>query len=146
MLIVGPLDPTVDVMVALASGAFGYLPTSSAPAAVGDAVIAMLAEKLVLPHAVSSPLVQHLRSGGRGILVRRFNGHEVALTNREWEVLVLLRQARSTAEIARHLVVSPGTVRTHVSALVQFGVATETAWLSHPTASLAPQRRCRTAR
>ena len=45
VLIVGPLDPTVDVMVALASGAFGYLPTSSAPAAVGDAVIAMLAEK-----------------------------------------------------------------------------------------------------
>ena len=123
VLIVGPLDPNVDVMVALASGAFGYLPTSSSPAAVGDAVIAMLAGEAVLPHAVSAPLVQHLRSGGRGILVRRFNGHEVALTNREWEVLVLLRQARSTAEIARHLVVSPGTVRTHVSALVhKFGV------------------------
>jgi DNA-binding NarL/FixJ family response regulator len=123
VLIVGPLQPNMDVLVALASGAFGYLPSGSTPSAIADAVKALLAGEAVLPHAISGPLVQHLRSGGRGIVVRRWNGHDIALTNREWEVLVLLRQARSTSEIARRLVVSNGTVRTHVFALVhKFGV------------------------
>ena len=123
VLVVGPMEPNLDVMIALASGAFGYLPSGSTPAAIADAVDTMLAGEAVLPHAVSSPLVRHLRWGGRGFVVRALDGHDVELTNREWGVLVLLRQGRSTAEIARHLVVSTGTVRTHVAALVhKFGV------------------------
>ena len=123
VLVIGPLEPNLDVLVALASGAFGYLPSESTPAAIADAVEAMLAGEAVLPHAVSSPLVQHLRWGGRGFMVTAFDGRDVDLTNREWGVLVRLRQGRSTAEIARHLVVSTGTVRTHVAALVhKFGV------------------------
>ena len=123
VLVVGPMEPNLDVMIALASGAFGYLPSGSTPAAIADAVDTMLAGEAVLPHAVSSPLVRHLRWGGRGFVVSALDGHDVELTNREWGVLVLLRQGRSTAEIARHLVVSAGTVRTHVAALVhKFGV------------------------
>ncbi len=123
VLVVGPMEPNLDVMIALASGAFGYLPSGSTPAAIADAVDTMLAGEAVLPHAVSSPLVRHLRWGGRGFVVRVLDGRDVELTNREWGVLVLLRQGRSTAEIARHLVVSNGTVRTHVAALVhKFGV------------------------
>jgi DNA-binding NarL/FixJ family response regulator len=41
------------------------------------------------------------------------------LTNREWEVLVLLGQGRTTREIATRLVVSAGTVRSHVAALLR---------------------------
>jgi DNA-binding NarL/FixJ family response regulator len=63
VLIVGPLDPNVDVLIALRRGAFGYLPLGSTPAAIADAVEAMLAGEAVLPHAVSSPLVQHPRMG-----------------------------------------------------------------------------------
>ena len=118
VLVIGPLEPILDVLVAMASGAFGYLPTLSAPAAVADAVDALLAGDAVLPRAMSFPLVQHLRWGGRGIIVTSLDGRPVELTNREWEVLVLLRQARSTAEIAARLVVSRGTIRTHVAALV----------------------------
>ncbi len=118
VLVLGPLDPAREVLIALASGAFGYLPSASTPAVVADAVDALLAGDAVLPRAVSYPLVQHLRSGGRGILVTGLDGREAELTNREWEVLVLLRQGRGTADIARHLVVSKGTVRSHVSALV----------------------------
>ena len=123
VLVVGPMEPNLDVMIALASGAFGYLPSGSTPAAIAHAVDTMLAGEAVLPHAVSSPLVRHLRWGGRGFVVRAHDGRNVELTNREWGVLVLLRQGRGTAEIARHLVVSNGTVRTHVAALVhKFGV------------------------
>ena len=55
VLVIGPLKPDLDVLVALASGAFGYLPSESTPAAIADAVEAMLAGEAVLPHAVSSP-------------------------------------------------------------------------------------------
>ena len=92
---IGPLEPILDVLVAMASGAFGYLPTLSAPAAVADAVDALLAGDAVLPRAMSFPLVQHLRWGGRGIIVTSLDGRPVELTNREWEVLVLLRQAEA---------------------------------------------------
>jgi DNA-binding NarL/FixJ family response regulator len=41
------------------------------------------------------------------------------LTSREWQVLELLRQDLSTAQIARRLVLSPVTVRTHVNAILR---------------------------
>jgi DNA-binding NarL/FixJ family response regulator len=46
------------------------------------------------------------------------DGRDFEPTHREWEVLMQLGQGRSTAEIAEHLVITNGTVRTHVSALV----------------------------
>ena len=46
------------------------------------------------------------------------------LTSREWEVLELLAQERSTAQIARHLSLSQGAVRSHIAAIVhKLGVA-----------------------
>jgi len=45
-------------------------------------------------------------------------GYET-LTSREWQVLDLLRQGLSTAAIARRLVVSPVTVRSHVASILR---------------------------
>jgi DNA-binding NarL/FixJ family response regulator len=117
-LVLGPLESNVEILIAMASGAFGYLPADSTPGAIADAVEALLRGDALLPHAASSPLLQHLRQGGRGIVVTGVDGRVAELTNREFEVLVLLRQERSTAEIARQLVVSNGTIRTHVAALM----------------------------
>jgi DNA-binding NarL/FixJ family response regulator len=117
-LVVGPVDSSVQVMMALASGAFGYVSSASPPAVIAEAVEALLDGEAVLPRAVSLPLVQHLRSGGRRIAVSGLRG-VAELTNREWEVLVLIGQARTTEEIAKRLVVSKGTVRSHVAALVR---------------------------
>ncbi len=44
---------------------------------------------------------------------------EQRLTSREWEVLELVAQGRSTAEIARRLVLSASAVRVHVAAIVR---------------------------
>ncbi len=118
VLVLGPLEPTVDVLIALASGAFGYLPSDSTPSAIAAAVDALLTGDAVLPRAASSSLLELLRRRGRGLVVDRIDGKTAELTNREWEVLVLLRQGYGTAEIARRFVVSSGTVRTHVSALM----------------------------
>jgi DNA-binding NarL/FixJ family response regulator len=118
VLVLGPLEPTLDVLIALASGAFGYLGSGSTAAAIAAAVDRLLAGDAVLPAAVSSALLELLRRGGRGIVVDGLDGQPVELTNREWEALVLLRQGHSTAEIASRFVVSNGTVRTHVAALI----------------------------
>ena len=42
----------------------------------------------------------------------------VDVTDREWEIMQLMLQRRSTREIATALYVSVGTVRSHVSALM----------------------------
>ena len=55
------------------------------------------------------------RAGGG--VIRAFGG--ARLTSREWEVLELLAQGRSTSEIARELVLSNSAVRVHIAALVK---------------------------
>jgi len=55
----------------------------------------------------------------RGTTVADLGGRPVELTHREWEVLVLVRQARSTAGIAHRLVVCRVTVRPHGASLVR---------------------------
>lgn len=41
------------------------------------------------------------------------------MTSREWEVLELLAQQRSTAEIAEELVLSSSAVRVHIASIVR---------------------------
>jgi DNA-binding NarL/FixJ family response regulator len=118
ILVVGPTEPSVDVLVAFASGVSGYVDERDGPSAIADAIDALVAGDLVLPRAVSIPLIRHLRAGGRGMFIPGPDGGSVELTSREWEVLVLLRQGRSTAEIADRLVISAVTVRTHVASLL----------------------------
>ena len=41
------------------------------------------------------------------------------MTSREWQTLELLRHGLTTSEIARRLVLSPVTVRTHVNSIMK---------------------------
>jgi DNA-binding NarL/FixJ family response regulator len=118
VLVLGPLRPNLEVLVALASRISGYLPADSRPMVVADAVDALCEGELVLPRTVVLPMVADFHAGGRGVSAERPDGRTVELTHREWEVLVLVRQAHTTAEIAHRLVISPVTVRTHVAALL----------------------------
>lgn len=120
---VGPTEPNIEVLIGLASGISSYLPTGSSPEAVADAVETLDAGGVTLPRTVSLPLVARLHNNELGIAVSPTDGDGTALTQREWQVLVLARQAYTTAEIAKRLVVSKATVRTHLAALARkFGV------------------------
>lgn len=134
VLLVGPLLPHIEVLLALASGVSGYLSPESEPELIADAVSALCAGEVVLPRAMLQ-LVKDLHLAGRGITVHRVDGQLVELTHREWEVLVLVRQAYSTAEIAKRLVIARVTVRTHIGALIhKLGVRDRTVLMGPFTA------------
>ena len=134
VLVIGPVEPNIEAMVAIASGALGYLARDSPVEAVADAVEAVRRGEAVLPAAVSMPLVRHLRCGRRGLEVTGGDGRLATLTGREWEVLVLLRQGLTTTQIAREIFVTAGTVRSHVAALVhKFGAEDRATLVGLPT-------------
>jgi DNA-binding NarL/FixJ family response regulator len=119
VLVIGPVVPRLDVLVAMASGVFGYVSAASEPGVIADAVDAVVSGRPYVPPEISAPLFQQLALGGRGLALERSDGETMKLTGREWEVLVLIRQGRTTGEIAGRLVVANVTVRSHVFSLVR---------------------------
>lgn len=108
-----------DLFEALKAGARGYLLKDMNPDRLGIALEAVLAGEAALPGALVARLVDEFRvRSRRGTfgLVRR---SPADLTSREWEVLDLLADGRSTAEIAGELFLSKTTVRRHVGSILK---------------------------
>jgi DNA-binding NarL/FixJ family response regulator len=102
------------VMDALHAGAQGFLLKDIRPEDLLSAVHAVASGEARLDPAVTAAVIARVRRGGPR------KTHPVGtLTEREREVLVLLAQGMSNAEVAERLVVSTGTVKTHVAALLQ---------------------------
>jgi DNA-binding NarL/FixJ family response regulator len=118
-------DDDTDLFAALRAGADGYLlktmnlnrlPAALAGVCAGEAAIQRTLVARVLD-----------RFHGKEPRWRHVVGTEAKgrrMTSREWEVLELLAQQRSTAEIAEDLVLSASAVRVHIAAIVRkMGVA-----------------------
>jgi DNA-binding NarL/FixJ family response regulator len=102
------------VFEALQSGAAGFLLKDTRPEDLLAAVHAVAAGESRLDPAVSGAVVSHVRRHGT-----RATAHPVdRLTPREREVLVLMARGLSNAEVAAELVLSTGTVKTHVASLL----------------------------
>jgi DNA-binding NarL/FixJ family response regulator len=112
----GPADPLLT-LVTLASGADAYLPEHAKPSEVADAVRAVGNGRTVVPPALVPALVELLRAHRRGIVVPTGDGASHRLTQRQWDVLVLHLQRRTTAEIASMLFIAPATVRSHLASI-----------------------------
>jgi len=107
-----------DVLDALQAGADGYILKGASPEEISRAVHAVLEGEAVISPAVAPAIVNEVRRARRRHL-RTADGESVQLTEREWEILQLLDEDRSTAEIAGALFVAPVTIRTHVATLVR---------------------------
>ncbi|MCZ4102996.1 MULTISPECIES: response regulator [unclassified Streptomyces] len=108
VLIVTSFTEQRTIVPALRAGAAGYVYKDVDPEALAGAIRSVHAGHVLLqPEVADALLSQEFPGGGQG----RGN----ALTEREREVLTLIADGRSNREIARALVLSEKTVKTHVS-------------------------------
>jgi DNA-binding NarL/FixJ family response regulator len=105
------------------AGAVGYLRKDMDPRRIPAALRGVLRGEAAIPRDLTASLVKEFRARGRR---RRVVGKVGAaeLTPREWEVAELLEDGVTTGYIAERLMVSPVTVRRHISSvLTKLGVA-----------------------
>lgn len=108
-----------DLFDALRAGACGYLLKDIDPDRLPHALRGVLEGEAALPRALVARVVEEFRErGGRRVL--RLPGQRgVELTSREWEVIELLAQGCSTADVAERLLIAPVTVRRHLSGVLR---------------------------
>ncbi len=109
------------VFEALRVGASGFLVKDTEPAELVRAVRAVAAGDALLSPSVTRRLIEHVAVAAKPLPHER---PDVArLTEREREIVTLVGEGLSNEEIARRLVVSPATAKTHVSrSMVKLGV------------------------
>ncbi len=113
-------DEDNDLFAALRAGADGYLLKTMNLRRLPDALAGVCSGEAAIQRTLVARVLE--RFHGREPRWRQPAGGGAAgqrLTSREWEVLELLAQARSTAEIARRLVLSPSAVRVHIASIVR---------------------------
>ncbi|HVV18173.1 MAG TPA: response regulator transcription factor [Pseudonocardiaceae bacterium] len=101
------------VFDALRSGASGFVVKNCEPGELLRAVRVVAAGESLLSPTVTRTVIA--RFAGTGGPVRRTHPGLAALTEREREIVGWVAAGLSNAEIGTRLVVSPATVRTHVS-------------------------------
>lgn len=108
VLIVTSFTEQRTVVPALRAGASGYVYKDVDPDALAGAIRSVHAGHVLLQPEVAGALLAQEDTGGG-------TGRGSTLTEREREVLGLIADGRSNREIARALVLSEKTVKTHVS-------------------------------
>jgi DNA-binding NarL/FixJ family response regulator len=115
MLTVSPGED--DLFAAIKAGAAGYLLKDMDPGRLPAALEGVLAGEAAIPRRLVSRVVEELGERGRRRVPLLSRGG-AELTAREWEILELLREGASTAEVAERLRISQVTVRRHVSTVL----------------------------
>ncbi|WP_327325046.1 response regulator transcription factor [Streptomyces sp. NBC_01210] len=117
VLVLTTFDLDEYVYEALRAGASGFLLKDASAAQLAEAVRVVAAgDALLSPNITKRLILEFSRTLGapRAPLKERVGG----LTERETEVLALIAQGLSNAEIAQRLVVAEQTTKTHVSRIL----------------------------
>lgn len=105
VLVLTTYDTEADVLRALDAGARGYLLKDAPPEQLFEGIRATARGETVLAPSVAAMLVRRASPSGGGPVV----------TEREVEVLELLSRGLGNREMARELLVSEATVKSHLS-------------------------------
>src|SRR5829696_1041983 len=106
---------TPDVFDAILAGARGYLLKGSALDEIVAGIHAASEGEASLSSPVATELLRYVRESLQPLGRRR----DVAISDRERDVLRLLVQGKDNAEIARVLFLRPTTVKHHVSSILE---------------------------
>ncbi|MEV7519374.1 response regulator transcription factor [Streptomyces sp. NPDC091371] len=140
VLVLTTFDLDEYVYQALRAGASGFLLKDASARQLADAVRVVAAGEALLAPSVTKRLIAEFSKLSEA---RRFTDPAGVgeLTDRETEVLVLIAQGLSNAEIADRLVVAESTIKTHVSRiLVKLGLRdrTQAAVFAYETRLVTP--------
>jgi two-component system nitrate/nitrite response regulator NarL len=107
-----------DLFGALRAGAAGYLLKDMDPDRLAPALRGVLAGEAALPRTLVARVVEEFRAAECRPSLPLVRRRGARLTAREGEVLELLRDRLTTAQIAHRLGLSAVTVRRHVSSIL----------------------------
>lgn len=113
VLILTVSDADADLMEALRAGAHGYLLKGSSPEEVVRGIHLTSEGKSILSPEMTARLVSYVRGGAPE------SGALSTLSAREREVLRLVAQGYTNAKIARALLISENTVKTHLRRIME---------------------------
>jgi DNA-binding NarL/FixJ family response regulator len=106
-----------ELVSAVSAGAAGYLGKDMSRDRLPRALDGVLAGEAALPRRYTEHLLDALR-GRTAARARMLGRTQRFVTERQWEVLELLAEGRSTAEVARRLGISEVTARRHISSVL----------------------------
>lgn len=110
-------EQEANLFAALRAGASGYLPKTMNLNRLPDTLDGVCRGEAAIPRTLMARVLERFRR--REPRWRQAVAGQWRLTSREWEVIDLLAQGRSTAEIAERLVISPTAVRVHIASIVR---------------------------
>ncbi|MFF5637752.1 response regulator [Streptomyces sp. NPDC012825] len=123
VLVLTTYDTDADILAAVEAGASGYLLKDAPPEELAAAVRTAAAGQSALAPAVAHRLMDRMRTPAE------------ALTKRELEVLQLVGEGLSNAQISKALFLSQATVKSHlVHVFAKLGVDSRTAAVATATA------------
>lgn len=111
VLVVTMFEDDHSVFTAMRAGARGYIVKGASPDEMLRAIRAVGSGEAIFSPAIASKLLNFFAMPGPPVPAQTFP----ELSDREREILDLIAQGASNAEIASKLVLSPKTVRNHVS-------------------------------
>jgi DNA-binding NarL/FixJ family response regulator len=104
-------------LLALRAGAGGFLSKDVEIEALPRALEGLRQGQAAISRSMTLALVERLRASSSGSSGMR--PVKSPLTAREWELIDLLKQTKSTDQIADELVLSPETIRSHVKNILR---------------------------
>ena len=116
VLILTTFDLDEYAFAGLRAGASGFLLKDTRPAELAEAIRTVASGEAVVSPRITQRMLEMFATSlpNSGTPAQASDPRIDSLTPREKEILVLMSQGMSNAEIAEHLVVSATTVKTHV--------------------------------
>jgi DNA-binding NarL/FixJ family response regulator len=115
IIMVTMLEDDASVFAAMRAGARGYVLKGSHHSEMLQAIRAVAQGQALFGPAVASRIMRFFQSSSQLVTQSPATAAFPSLTEREREVLALIAQGKNNGEIAQILVISPKTVRNHIT-------------------------------